>query len=365
MKLRELTSFLEEIAPLAYQEDYDNSGLIVGNQNMEVSGALISLDCTEAVVDEAIQLGFNLIISHHPIVFKGLKKFNGSSYVERVVMKAIKHDIAIYAIHTNLDHIIQGVNSKICEKLDIRNVGILKIKEGVLKKLVTFCPIADADNVRKALFEAGAGMIGNYSECSFNVEGTGTFKAGAGSDPYVGEIGKQHHEAEVRIELIYPVNMERRIIASLIEVHPYEEVAYDIYPLSNGFQEVGSGMIGNLDSDWDELEFLKFVKERLGAKVIRHTGLRSKKIRRVAVCGGSGSFLLQNAIRAGADIFITADFKYHEFFDAEGKLIIADVGHFESEQFTQELLLELITEKFRNFALRLTLQNTNPINYLI
>jgi dinuclear metal center YbgI/SA1388 family protein len=365
MKLRELTSFLEEFAPLAYQEDYDNSGLIVGNQNMEVSGALISLDCTESVIDEAIQLGFNLIISHHPIVFKGLKKFNGNSYVERVVMKAIKHDIAIYAIHTNLDHIMQGVNKKICEKLDIRNVSILKVKEGILKKLVTFCPIADADNVRKALFEAGAGMIGNYSECSFNVEGTGTFKAGSGADPYVGEIGKQHHESEVRIEVIYPVNMERGIIASLVEVHPYEEVAYDIYPLSNGLQEVGSGMIGNLESDWDELEFLKFVKEKLGAKLIRHTEMRSKKIRRVAVCGGSGSFLLQNAINAGADIFITADFKYHEFFDAEGKLIIADVGHFESEQFTQELLLELITEKFRNFALRLTSQNTNPINYLI
>jgi dinuclear metal center YbgI/SA1388 family protein len=332
---------------------------------MEVSGALISLDCTESVIDEAIQLGFNLIISHHPIVFKGLKKFNGNSYVERVVMKAIKHDIAIYAIHTNLDHIMQGVNKKICEKLDIRNVSILKVKEGILKKLVTFCPIADADNVRKALFEAGVGMIGNYSECSFNVEGTGTFKAGSGADPYVGEIGKQHHEAEVRIEVIYPVNMERGIIASLVEVHPYEEVAYDIYPLSNGLQEVGSGMIGNLESDWDELEFLKFVKEKLGAKLIRHTEMRSKKIRRVAVCGGSGSFLLQNAINAGADIFITADFKYHEFFDAEGKLIIADVGHFESEQFTQELLLELITEKFRNFALRLTSQNTNPINYLI
>jgi dinuclear metal center YbgI/SA1388 family protein len=365
MKLRELTSFLEEIAPLAYQEDYDNSGLIVGNQDMEVSGALISLDCTESVIDEAIQLGFNLIISHHPIVFKGLKKFNGNSYVERVVIKAIKHDIAIYAIHTNLDHILQGVNKKICEKLDIRNVSILKVKAGVLKKLVTFCPLAAADNVRKALFEAGAGMVGNYSECSFNVEGIGTFKASTGSVPYVGEIGKQHHEAEVRIEVIYPVNRERVIIASLLGVHPYEEVAYDIYPLTNGFQEVGSGMIGNLEADWDELEFLKFVKQKLGAKVIRHTELRSKKIRRVAVCGGSGSFLLQNALNAGADIFITADFKYHEFFDAEGKLIIADVGHFESEQFTQELLLELITEKFSNFALRLTTQNTNPINYLI
>ncbi|WP_291399709.1 Nif3-like dinuclear metal center hexameric protein [Daejeonella sp.] len=365
MKLREISSFLEEIAPLAYQEDYDNSGLIVGQADMEISGALISLDCTEAVVDEAINLGFNLIISHHPIVFKGLKKFNGSSYVERVVMKAIKHDIAIYAIHTNLDHVMNGVNKKICDKLGIQKPVILSPKVGVLKQLVTFCPTEHAENIRKALFDAGAGSIGNYSECSFNSEGMGTFKAGPGANPFTGEIGKQHQEFEVRIEVIYPTNIEAKIIRSLHEAHPYEVVAYSTYPLSNAYQEVGAGMIGELDRDWDELEFLKFVKEKLGAKLIRHTNLRSKKIRKVAVCGGSGGFLLKNAIRAGADIFITADYKYHEFFDADEKLIIADVGHFESEQFTQELLLELITEKFSNFALRLTLQNTNPINYLI
>ncbi|MDO8994807.1 MAG: Nif3-like dinuclear metal center hexameric protein, partial [Daejeonella sp.] len=216
-----------------------------------------------------------------------------------------------------------------------------------------------------AMFRAGAGNIGNYSECSYNVSGTGTFNATEGASPFVGVPGKQHHESEIRIETIYPVYLEQKILAALIETHPYEEVAYDLYPLSNSHLQVGSGMIGNLESDSDELEFLNFVKERLGAKVIRHTALRSKKIRRVAVCGGSGSFLLSHALKAGADIFITGDFKYHEFFDAEGKLIIADVGHFESEQFTQELLLELITEKFSNFALRLTSQNTNPINYLI
>lgn len=365
MKLREITSFLEEIAPLAYQEDYDNSGLIVGYGDMEITGALISLDCTEAVVDEAIGLGFNLIISHHPIVFKGLKKFNGSNYVERVVMKAIKHDIAIYAIHTNLDHVNKGVNKKICDKLGIANPLILNPQNGVLKQLVTFCPTEHAENIRKALFDAGAGSIGNYSECSFNLEGMGTFKAGEGADPYIGEIGKRHQELETRIEVIYPSNLEQKIIRFLHDAHPYEVVAYSTFPLSNENQELGAGMIGDLDCEWEELEFLKFVKEKLNTKVIRHTNLRSKKIRKVAVCGGSGGFLLKNAIKAGADIFITADYKYHEFFDAESKLIIADVGHFESEQFTQELLLELITEKFSNFALRLTLQNTNPINYLI
>ncbi|MFA5244017.1 MAG: Nif3-like dinuclear metal center hexameric protein [Pedobacter sp.] len=365
MKLREIISFLESIAPSSYQEDYDNSGLIVGNHDMEIKGALISLDCTESIIDEAIQHGFNLVISHHPIVFKGLKKFNGKNYVERVVMKAIKHDIAVFAIHTNLDHVLEGVNKKLCERLGVQNARILKSKPGILKKIITYCPLDSAEMIRTAMFAAGAGHIGNYSECSFNAEGFGTFKATEGTDPFVGEIGLQHQEQEFRLEMIYPAHLERKILAAMHEVHPYEEVAYDLHTLDNLFEQVGSGMIGNLESDRDELDFLNFVKERLGAKVIRHTALRTKKIRRVAVCGGSGSFLLQNAINAGADIFITADFKYHEFFDAEGKLIIADVGHFESEQFTQELLLELITENFPNFALRLTVQNTNPVNYLI
>lgn len=365
MKLRELTNFLETLAPLAYQEDYDNSGLIVGDPNQDINGAIISLDCTEAVLDEAITHGFNLVISHHPIVFKGLKKFNGKNYVERVVMKAIKNGVALYAIHTNFDNVLDGVNKKICDKLGVMQTSILKPRSGELKKLVTFCPENDAEKVRDAMFNAGGGWIGNYSECSYNTEGFGTFKAGEGAEPYVGEIGRRHSEPEIRIEIIYPVYVERKLLAALIEAHPYEEVAYDLYPLSNSYQQVGSGMIGNLENDHDELEFLAFVKQKLNAKVIRHTAVTGKKIRRVAVCGGSGSFLLNNAISAGADIFITADFKYHEFFDAEEKLIIADVGHFESEQFTQELLLELITEKFRNFALRLTTQNTNPINYLI
>ena len=365
MKLRELTTFLESLAPLDYQEDYDNSGLIIGNSDKEVTGALISLDCTEAVVDEAIAMGYNLVISHHPIVFRGLKKFTGKSYVERVVMKAIKNDIALYAIHTNFDNVLVGVNKKICDILGVVNPSILKPKVGALKKLVTFCPNAAAWKVREALFEAGAGSIGNYSECSYNTEGFGTFKAGEGANPHVGEIGKTHNESEVRIETIYPAIIELKLIAALLAAHPYEEVAYDLYPVSNSYLQVGSGMIGNLENDQDEMTFLKLIKEKLNTKVVRHTPLTGKKIRRVAVCGGAGSFLLNNALAAGADIFVTSDFKYHEFFDAEGKLIIADVGHFESEQFTQELLLEFITEKFRNFALRLTSQSTNPINYLI
>ena len=365
MKLAEITNFLENIAPLNYQEDYDNSGLIVGNSNDEINAALVALDCTEQIVDEAIAKNCNLIITHHPIVFKGLKKFNGKTYVERVVLKAIKNNIALYAIHTNLDHVAQGVSAEICKRLGVQNAKILAPKNGLLKKLVTFCPTAQATDLRNALFAAGAGNIGNYSDCSFNVDGTGTFKGGDGANPYVGEIGLQHHEAEVRIETIFKVQDERKVLLALLENHPYEEVAYDIYQLANKLDNVGAGMIGWLPQEMEAQEFLHHVKNNMQSKVIRHTSLLPKKIKKVAVCGGSGSFLLKDAIAAGADAFITADFKYHEFFDAENKLIICDIGHYESEQFTSNLLIDNIQEKFPNFAIRLTEHNTNPINYFI
>ncbi|QKJ31906.1 Nif3-like dinuclear metal center hexameric protein [Mucilaginibacter mali] len=365
MKLSELTNYLESLAPLAYQEDYDNSGLIVGRPDMEVQQALVSLDCTEAVVDEAIAHHCQVIISHHPIVFKGLKKFNGKTYVERVVEKAIKHNIAIYAIHTNLDHIKAGVNARICEVLGLKNCHILAPKGGLLKKLVTFVPHAQAGQVRGALFKAGAGHIGNYSDCSFNGQGNGTFKGNEHTDPYVGQPGERHTEPETRIETIYPANLESKILMALFLAHPYEEVAYDLYPVTNQHQEVGAGMIGEVEHATDERGFLQHVKWKMNASVIRHTAFTGKPVKKVAVCGGAGGFLLKQAIAAGADVFITADYKYHEFFDAEGKLLIADVGHFESEQFTQDLLCEIIQKKFTNFAVRLTEINTNPVKYYI
>ena len=365
MKIIEITSYLESLAPLAYQEDYDNAGLIVGDPTAEVNQALISLDCTEAVIDEAVANNFQLIISHHPIVFKGLKKFNGKTYVERVIEKAIKNSIAIYAIHTNLDNIFAGVNRKIAEKLGLQNCRILSPKNNLLKKLITFVPVAQAEQVRAALFNAGAGHIGNYNEVSFNTNGTGTFKARESANPFVGEIGSRHQENEICVEVIYPQVMENKLIAALVMAHPYEEVAYDLYPLTNSYPEVGAGLIGELASPQEEPNFLHFVKTQMQAEVVRHTVFTGKKVVKVAVCGGSGSFLLKDAIRAGADVFVTADFKYHEFFDAEGKLVIADIGHFETEQFTQELLAEIISKKFANFAVRLTKINTNPVKYII
>ncbi|MGZ3753720.1 MAG: Nif3-like dinuclear metal center hexameric protein [Mucilaginibacter sp.] len=365
MKLHQLTTYLESLAPLAYQEDYDNAGLIVGSADQEIYQALISLDCTEAIVDEAITTNCQVIISHHPIVFKGLKKFNSKTYVERVIEKAIRNNIAIYAIHTNLDNIMKGVNAKICETLGLENCRILAPKYKTIKKLVTYVPISHAEQVRNALFHAGAGNIGNYSETSFNAVGTGTFKGNDESTPFVGEPGIRHTEDEVRIETVYPFNLESKVIMALVLAHPYEEVAYDLYEMTNQNPQIGSGMIGELEHAMEEDVFLFDVKEKMRARVIRHTEFTGKQVKKVAVCGGSGGFLLKHAIAAGADVFITADYKYHEFFDAEGKIMIADIGHFESEQFTQQLLYEIIRKKFSTFAIRLTEINTNPVKYFI
>lgn len=364
MKVKVITDYLESIAPLAYQESYDNSGLICGDQEMIVKGVLICLDSTEAVIAEAIANGCNMVIAHHPVLFSGLKKINGKNYVERVIIKAIQNNIAIYAAHTNMDNILDGVNGKIAEKLGLVNCKILAPQYGHLKRLITFAPKDKAEEIRKALFAAGAGTIGNYDECSFNSEGMGTFRAGEGADPYVGEPGKQHHEKETKIETIYPAHMESRVINELIKAHPYEEAAYDLIPLTNTNKWVGSGIMGELPVEIDEMVFLKNLKHVMKAGCLRYTALRGKKVKKVAVCGGSGSFLLKNAIQREADVLVTADFKYHQFFDAENGIVIADIGHYESEQFTMELFYGLLQKKFNTFALHLSKINTNPINYL-
>jgi dinuclear metal center YbgI/SA1388 family protein len=365
MRLSVLVKYLEQVAPPNYQEDYDNSGLLIGEPDQDIVASLVALDCTEAIVDEAIAHGCNLIITHHPIIFKGLKTITGKTYVERVVLKAIRNNIALYAIHTNLDHVKHGVNGVICKRLGLANVKILKPKGGILKKMVTYCPTDFAPRVREALFASGAGNIGNYSDCSFSIEGTGTFKAGEDTDPYVGEQGVLHHEDEVRIEVVFLAQEQRKVVLALLENHPYEEVAYDIFALENKLDTIGAGMVGWLSESMDGLGFLNMVKDKMGASVVKHTTLLPRKIKKVAVCGGSGSFLLQDAIASGADAFVTADFKYHEFFDADSKIVIADIGHFETEQFTSGLLIDIIQEKFPNFAIRLTEHNTNPVNYLI
>ncbi|MPQ45935.1 Nif3-like dinuclear metal center hexameric protein [Marinifilum sp. N1E240] len=364
MRIRDIVSSIEQIAPMSYQESYDNSGLIVGDYNQEVSGVVICLDVIESVVEEAIQLGANMIIAHHPIVFKGLKRFNGNNYVERTVMLAIKNDIAIYAAHTNIDSVRGGVSEKICDLIGLKNKKILSPVSEDLKKLVTFVPVDHADKVREALFIAGAGNIGNYDACSYSTEGIGTFRGGEDAKPFVGEKGEVHQEIEVRFETIFPKHLKGKIIGALLDHHPYEEVAYDIYALENNNSQAGLGMIGELETPENSVDFLKRIKEIFRSGCVRHTEIVKKEVKKVAVCGGSGSFLLHKAMSAKADIFVTGDFKYHEFFDAEGKLIIADIGHYESEQFTRDIFYEIVTKKFPNFAVHISEINSNPINYL-
>ena len=362
--VKEIASFLESFAPLSLQESYDNAGLIVGNPSMEVTGITICLDSTEAVILDAKKNGCNLVIAHHPIVFSGLKKLNGKNYIERTVIRAIKEDIAIYAAHTNLDNVIDGVNRVIAERLGLVNIRILSPKRHQLQKLTTFCPSSHIDALRLALFNAGAGQIGNYDQCSFTVAGSGTFRGNDQSDPFIGKKGELSVEPEMRLEVIFPSDKQSSVMNALRENHPYEEVAYYLHNLENEYQEVGSGVVGELPENQAEMAFLSHVKSTMKAGIVRHTRLLDRPVKTVAICGGSGSFLLNDAIRAGADVFITADFKYHQFFDADGKIVIADIGHFESEQYTMDLFKSLILKNFSTFAVRLTEVSTNPVHYL-
>jgi dinuclear metal center YbgI/SA1388 family protein len=353
MKIKDITTYLETIAPLDYQESYDNAGLIIGNANTECTNALLCLDSTEEVIDEAIQQGCNLVIAHHPIIFGGLKKITGKNYAERAIIKAIKNDIAIYAIHTNLDNVYAGVNQKICEKLGLQNCKILAPKNQLLRKLAVSCSMAHSDMVRNALFEAGAGDVGDYDESSFNVLGISTF------------VGQPNvNQGSMMVQVIYPMHLETKILAALHATHPAKRPTYDITTIQNAYEQIGSGMIGELPEDTSISEFLKNLKTSMKTDSIRYTKPTKKKVRRIAVCGGAGSFLLNNAISQKADVFITSDFKYHQFFDANDQITIADIGHYESEQFTTEILHDMLSKKFSTFAPVLATTNTNPVKYL-
>ncbi len=363
MQIKTLIQILDNLAPASYQESYDNAGLLTGDSNAECTGVLCTLDATEDVINEAIKKGCNLVVAHHPIIFSGLKKITGKNYVERTIIKAIKNDIAIYAIHTNLDNLLSGVNKMMADKLGLVNRKVLQHRQSTLMKLAVFVPVTDAEKLRNALFEAGGGTIGKYSECSFSSKGTGTFRPGEGTDPHVGDIGKREILEEEKIEIIFPVYLMDKMVEAMLNAHPYEEVAYDLLQLSNNFQEVGSGLVGELENEMNEFEFLQLLKKQFGLSVIRHTPLLHKKVKKVALCGGAGSFLIKNALSTGADFYITGDVKYHEFFDAENRMVIADIGHFESEQFTIDLLYDILHSKFPTFAVLKSKVKTNPVNY--
>lgn len=364
MKIGDIIQHLENYAPSAYQESYDNACLITGNKDWLCTGVLTTLDCIECVVEEAIKKKCNLIVAHHPIVFSGLKSITGKNYIERTLIKAIKNDVAIYAIHTNLDNVQLGVNAVMADKLKLQNKKILLPKTQILKKLFTFCPTEKVQEIQQALFKAGAGEIGNYSQCSFNSEGTGTFLANENAQPYVGKADELHQEKETKIEVIFPAYLQSKIVNALLKAHPYETIAYDILLLENEHLQVGSGMIGNLEKPMNTLDFLQQIKQTFNCGIVRYTQPHVEVIQKVALCGGSGSFLLKAAKMHKADIFITADYKYHQFFDADNQIVIADIGHFESEQFTMQLLYDILTQKFSNFAVFISKQNTNPVHYL-
>ena len=364
MKVKDILNALERFAPLPLQDGFDNSGLQIGLTKVEATGALLCLDVTEDVLDEAINKGLNLIIAHHPLLFKGYKSITGKDYIERCIMKAIKHDIVIYAAHTNLDNAWGGVNHKIAEKISLKNSSPLSPKQEMLNKLVTYVPQSSVETVRQALFEAGCGHIGNYDSCSYNSEGLGSFRALDGAKPYCGEVNKLHFEEETRIETVFPKFKKSAILKALLHSHPYEEPAFDIYELQNSWNEIGAGLVGELETPVDELEFLKMLKETFKVGCVKHSKLRNQKISKVALCGGSGGFLLQDAIRKGADIFISAELKYHDYFGNDSQILMADIGHYESEQYTKELFYSIIKDLFPNFAIHFTEVNTNPIKYL-
>ena len=365
MKLQEVISFLESVAPPSLQESYDNAGLLTGNSQWECTGIITTLDATEEVVLEAIEKKCNCIVAHHPIIFGGLRKITGKNYVEQTIITAIKNDISIYAIHTNLDNVLHGVNAAIADKLGLINRTVLQPKNETLKKIFTFVPVEFAENVRSAIFNAGGGHISNYSECSFNMAGQGTFKPGEATNPFTGKRGIRHTEDEIKMEMIFPAWQEQNILKAMKAAHPYEEVAYDIIALDNQNQQVGSGLVGDLPEPLNENEFLLLLKEKFNLSVIRHTPLLNKPVKKIALCGGAGSFLIGAAAAAGAGFYITGDIKYHEFFDANSRLVVADIGHYESEQFTTDLLFDILTQKFPTFAVLKTGVKTNPVHYFL
>ena len=364
MKLQKIINILEEMAPLAYAEDFDNVGLLVGNQEEEITGILVCHDALESVIDEAISKKCNLVVCFHPILFSGLKKITGKDYVEKAVIKAIKNDIAIYAVHTALDNHKNGVNKIFCDALGLINTSILIPKQHFIQKLVTYTTPENATQLRTALFEVGAGTIGNYDNCSFNSEGFSTYQGNENSNPVVGKKGELTQTEEIKIEVVFEKQLQSKMIKALFSNHVYEEVAYEIYSLQNLHQNIGLGMIGELEKPVNEIDFLNFVKTKMQCGIIRHSTLLNKKINKVAVLGGSGSFAIKNAIQSGADIFLTADLKYHDFYQSENQIVLADIGHFESERYTKNYIVDFLKEKITNFAVVLSEENTNPVKYL-
>ena len=362
MTIAKIIEALEQLAPPVYQEGYDNSGVLTGSVQVNCTGALIALDATEEVIDDALKHNCNLVIAHHPIIFSGLKSLSAKNYIERTIIKALKNDICIYAIHTNLDNVFGGVSFEMGRRLGLKKMRVLKPSTGNLAKLVTYVPQSHQQAVMDSLFSAGAGKIGNYEECSFFTPGTGTFKPVNQANPFSGTLNQRSSESEVKLEFLIPAHQGNFMLKTLRQAHPYEEVAYEIIAIANQNQQVGSGVFGEFEEAVSPENLLAKVKDVFGG-MIRFTLPHLTNIKTLALCGGSGSFLLEKAIAEKADAFLSSDFKYHQFFDAPGRIFLMDIGHYEGEQFTVNLIHDFLIEKFPNFAARQSEGSTNPVHY--
>ena len=363
MKVKEITDAIESMAPLHLQESWDNAGMQVGNPNSEVTGILLCTDVREETVDEAIERGFNMIISHHPLLFRGLKKIVGRTYQERVVAKAIKHDITIYCAHTNMDSARGGVNFKMAEKLGLKNVSVLDPQQGTLLKVVVFVPMSHVTQVETAMCDAGAGHLGDYDNCSYKLEGIGQYRPLEGAHPVAGEVAELHSEPETRIEVLVNKALCGRVVAAMLKAHPYEEPAFDIIALENEDSYSGLGVIGDIEPQ-DAKAFLERVKTAFEVVTLRYSGDLDRRVSRIAMCGGAGAEFIGKALALGADVYITGDMKYHEFQGNEDRIIIADIGHYESEHYTKEIFYDVIQKKNPNFAVDFAKSEKNQVKYI-
>ena len=362
MTVGDLCGWLEQRAPLRFQEDYDNSGLLVGQRSWTVTGVLCCLDADEAVVHEAVARGCNVVLSHHPIVFKGLKRLTGATAVERTVALALKHNVALYAGHTNWDSIQGGVSFSLAQRLGLVAPRIMMPRGGELLNLVVYVPAEHASPVAEAAFGAGAGRIGAYDECHFSGSGTGTFRPLDGAQPFVGQIGVREVADEHRLEFVLPKHRKSAVQQAVWAAHPYEEVAHSWISLDNSWSEVGYGAVGNLPEPIRLGDFLAVCAAQLGAESVRYsTSSLDRIVQRIAVCGGSGAEFAGAAAAAGADAYVTGDLKYHGFQDPPGGLVLVDVGHGESERPFIDDWAELIRSEFVTFAVLISETDNRPV----
>lgn len=368
MLIKEIIDAIESIAPLPLQEEWDNCGVQVGPTDNECTGVMVCVDCTPVVVEEAIAMNCNLIVSHHPLIFGGIKQLTGKTEAERCVINAVTAGLTIYSSHTALDNSPNGISHRMASLLGLEDVDVLVPREADQLKLVAYVPVSKLDDVRLALFDAGAGAIGNYDFCSFATDGRGSFRALDGANPYVGEVSQLHFEDESRLEVLLPRWKRRDVELALRQVHPYEEPAYEFSEVVAASRPAGSGCVGHLPQPMTVAQLALFAKERFGCQAVRlscyHGDPMVHTVRRVAVCGGAGGSFIGAVKRSGADAYITADLRYHDFVDYGKRLALIDVGHFNSEQCAKEIFYQLICEKFPNFAVHTSKNEKNPIQYL-